>query len=99
MSGRITVSIGPHFEKFVARQVKAGRFDNASEVVRAGLRLLEDHEQDMAKLRAKIDEGDAAIAAGRVHRYSSAAELVADIKSISAAVRQDKKVRALRRKI
>jgi antitoxin ParD1/3/4 len=64
MSGRKTVSIGPHFEKFVARQVKAGRFDNASEVVRAGLRLLEDHEQDMAKLRTKIDEGDAAHARG-----------------------------------
>ena len=69
MSGRKTVSIGPHFEKFVARQVKTGRFDNASEVVRAGLRLLEDHEQDMAKLRAKIDEGDAAHAGGNYAIY------------------------------
>lgn len=38
------VSIGDHFETFISRKVEEGRFQNASEVVRAGLRLLEDQE-------------------------------------------------------
>lgn len=80
MASRKTYSIGPHFETFVTRQVENGRFDNASEVVRAGLRLLEDYENKMAELRALIDEGDADIAAGRVHVYKSAKALADDIK-------------------
>ena len=38
------VSIGDHFETFISQKVAEGRFQNASEVVRAGLRLLEDQE-------------------------------------------------------
>lgn len=38
------VALGKHFEEFVQKQLDTGRYNNASEVVRAGLRLLEDHE-------------------------------------------------------
>ena len=48
------VSLGSHFEEFVETQVKKGRFHNASEVVRAGLRLLEDQELDRAERVAKL---------------------------------------------
>jgi antitoxin ParD1/3/4 len=48
------VSLGDHFEIFIDTQVKAGRFHNASEVVRAGLRLLEDQEMDLAERRALL---------------------------------------------
>ncbi|MGB5084462.1 MAG: type II toxin-antitoxin system ParD family antitoxin [Methylocystis silviterrae] len=48
------VSIGSHFEEFVEAQVKNGRFHNASEVVRAGLRLLEDQELERAERAARL---------------------------------------------
>jgi antitoxin ParD1/3/4 len=57
--------------RFVATKVKSGRYENASEVVRAGLRTLEreerEYEAKLAALQAAIDEGDASgIAGGNV---------------------------------
>ena len=54
-----TVTLGPHFDEFVSSQVTAGRFANVSEVVRAGLRLLEDEETKLKALRAALTEGKA----------------------------------------
>jgi antitoxin ParD1/3/4 len=56
-----SVALSPHFESFIQEQVKSGRYNNASEVVRAGLRLLED-EHGRAKLQQ--EQLRAAIAAG-----------------------------------
>ena len=54
-----TVALGPHFDAFVQACVLRGRFTNASEVIRAGLRRLEEDEQKIAALRAAIEEGEA----------------------------------------
>lgn len=48
------VSLGDHFEEFVSSQVAKGRFQNASEVVRAGLRMLEDYELSRAERAAQL---------------------------------------------
>jgi antitoxin ParD1/3/4 len=56
-----SVALSSHFESFVRDQVESGRFNNASEVVRAGLRLLEDQQQHVELQR---DAVRAAIAAG-----------------------------------
>jgi antitoxin ParD1/3/4 len=48
------VSLGAVFETFVEKQVKEGRFQNASEVVRAGLRLLQEHELQLAEREARL---------------------------------------------
>lgn len=61
-----SVALGAHFEKFVADQVALGRYNNESEVMRAGLRLLEEHELKLKELRALIDDGDRALAEGRM---------------------------------
>jgi antitoxin ParD1/3/4 len=54
-------ALGVHFERFVEERVKSGRFNNASEVVRAGLRLLEHQERqrelELQKLRQSIEDG------------------------------------------
>lgn len=56
--------IGDRYEHFIDAQLASGRFNNASEVVRAGLRLLEDREAELAELRALIAEGDAQLERG-----------------------------------
>ena len=48
-----SVALGTHLEKFVTDQVKRGRYNNESEVVRAGLRLLEEHELRLRRLDAE----------------------------------------------
>ena len=52
-----SVALGPHFEAFIQSSILSGRYNNASEVVRSGLRLLEEREQKMTILRAAIEEG------------------------------------------
>jgi antitoxin ParD1/3/4 len=57
------VNLTAELDRFVAKKVKSGRYENASEVVRAGLRTLEReeqrHEAKLSALRTAIDEGDA----------------------------------------
>ena len=57
------VNLTDELDRFVLKKVKSGRYENASEVVRAALRTLEREEQQydakLAALRTAIDEGDA----------------------------------------
>jgi antitoxin ParD1/3/4 len=58
MQKNTSITLGPHFDTFISRQVKTGRFSSASETVRAGLRLLEEHELKLAALRLALQEGE-----------------------------------------
>ena len=58
MAKNTSITIGDHFEDFISAQIEAGRYGNASEVIRSGLRLLEEHEQKVAALRAALIEGE-----------------------------------------
>jgi antitoxin ParD1/3/4 len=57
MSRNTSISIGNYFDNFIQSRISAGRFKNASEVVRAGLRLLEEEENRIIALRDAIQEG------------------------------------------
>ena len=56
-----SVALGAHFESFIKEQLASGRYNNVSEVVRDGLRMLEDRQQDkqvkLEALRAEIAKG------------------------------------------
>lgn len=57
MSKNTSITLGNYFDQFIQGILREGRYKNASEVVRAGLRLLEEEEQKIITLRHAIDEG------------------------------------------
>lgn len=58
MARNTSVSLGDHFTGFVDRQIAQGRYGSTSEVIRAGLRLLEEHEAKLQRLRQALVEGE-----------------------------------------
>jgi antitoxin ParD1/3/4 len=79
MSKNTSVSLGDHFESFIKRQIDSGRYGSASEVVRASLRFLEEHEQRIAALREALIDGEKSEDAGQL-----------DLKSIKSKARKRK---------
>lgn len=69
-----SVSLGNYFDEFVSGQVNTGRYKNVSEVIRAGLRLLELEENKVAALKQTIQEG---IDSGIAHDFDPAKNLEA----------------------
>ena len=53
-----SVSLGEHFDRYIAEQLASGRYRSASEVIREGLRLLEQRETKLAALKAALVEGE-----------------------------------------
>ena len=84
------VVLTPHHEALIERLVTSGRYQNASEVLRAGLRELErqdgEYEAKLAALRAAIQLGIDDIEAGRYTEFNSAAELQTHLRGIADQV-------------
>jgi len=57
MGRNTSVSLGDYFENFVDGKISEGRFKNASEVIRAGLRMLEEEENKIMALKKAINDG------------------------------------------
>lgn len=57
MKKNTSISLGNYFDQFVQSQVSTGRYNNVSEVIRAGLRLLENEESKVTALKQAIQDG------------------------------------------
>ena len=58
MAKTTSFNLGDHFEQFISSQIKSGRYGNASEVVRASLRRMEENEQKLEALRQALIDGE-----------------------------------------
>ena len=58
MAKNTSIVLGEHFDSFISDQIQDGRYGSASEVVRQGLRLLEEHEQKIKVLRQALIDGE-----------------------------------------
>jgi len=58
MSKNTSVTLGDHFEQIIQRTIESGRYSSASEVIRAGLRMVEEKEQKVKLLREAIEAGE-----------------------------------------
>lgn len=72
----MSYSVGEHFDQFIREQVASGRYNNSSEVVREGLRLVEEREARLISLRAHIEQ--AVTRGGAVSDDELAAALASD---------------------
>jgi len=72
MGRNTSVSLGNHFEDFVDNKVSSGRYKNASEVIRAGLRMLEDEETRITSLKKEIEAG---FASGMAKNFNAKKQL------------------------
>jgi antitoxin ParD1/3/4 len=64
-----SITLGEHFDQYIADQLASGRYRTASELIREGLRLHEERELKLAALKAAIEEG---VASGLVSEFSFA---------------------------
>ena len=70
-----SVALGVYFEDFIKAKIAQGRYNNASEVIRAGLRLLEENESRLTELKAAIREGiDSGVTGGASENPESEAD-------------------------
>jgi antitoxin ParD1/3/4 len=67
MAKNTSVSLGDHFEGFIDKQIESGRYGSASEVIRASLRLLEEHERRIGTLRQALIDGENSGDAGELN--------------------------------
>ena len=58
MAKNTSITLGDHFDSFIANQIQSGRYGSASEVTRSALRLLESQETKMNTLRQLLVEGE-----------------------------------------
>ena len=66
MAKNTSFILGEHFDEFVSGQVRSGRYANAADVIRSGLRLLEEHERQVEALRKALAEGEESGVAGEL---------------------------------
>ena len=87
-----SVDLGKRLETTVKKLIEKGRYNSRSEVLRTGVRMVEEHEKRIAALDAALDRGIADADAGRLH---SSEEVFAEVrKRVRQVVAQQSRKRA-----
>ena len=77
-----SISLNDHFEEFINSQVSVGNYASVSEVIRAALRMLEEHEMKVQRLRTEIQKGlDSGTISGEEHHERFAKKREAALKT------------------
>jgi len=84
----MNVSLTPELEQFIADKVATGRYSSASEVVRAGLRILEEEEKWLTYAREKVAHGLEDMKAGRIVDGETAMARIRDAAQSRSASRK-----------
>lgn len=74
-----SLSLGPHWEKFIQDQISTGRYGSASEVIRSALRVLEENSTKLAALRLHLEEGAEQARKGEFVENFSVAQLLNEL--------------------
>jgi antitoxin ParD1/3/4 len=88
----MTNSLTPDLASFVANAVSAGKYDSPEAVVAAGLRLLQEQEQEFDDLRRKVQEGIDEIDRGEFIEITSSAEMQEFFEDIKRRYRERSRV-------
>lgn len=75
MAKNTSILLGDYFENFISEQVASGRYASASEVVRAGLRILDEDEKQKIRLAEALEEGERSGFVENFDRHEFLAEL------------------------
>ena len=86
MGKNTSIALGEHFEGFINEQIRSGRYSSVSEVIRASLRLLEEHERRVTLVRRALIDGEQSGDAGALdlNAIRTKAKLKAGLSSSSA---------------
>ena len=79
MAKSTSITLGDHFDTFIAKKLKEGSYRNASELIREGLRKIEEEDLKLTALRKMLDRGRKDLEEGRFKTYHSIDELRVDI--------------------
>ena len=93
----MNIYLGKHFEEFIRKQVESGRYANASEVVREALRLYEDNEVKLERLREMLAEAEADFERGDFIEVTDVRAYIEGIRDRAierAKARQEERARA-----
>lgn len=91
MARNTSITLGEHFDGFIAAKIKEGRFESKSEAVRAAMRLLEEHEQKVEVIKNALIVGEAQIARGEYVALDGREDIQHFFSALGSKRRSDKK--------
>jgi len=82
-----TIILGDHFKSYVTKKVRSGRYSNTSEVIREGLRRMEEEDEKLEALKKRLELGEREVKQGKYSTYTLKS-IVKEIDKGKAAIKK-----------